>query len=84
MKHLKEALNDIITIHFTVRNSLPLTIGKMQVVENQPYVYGSIKSKLHFVIATKDTKINIVATCVITIIPRVRVGYETVDSKRGT
>ena len=85
MKHLKEALNDIITINFTVRNSLPITIGcKMQVVKNQLCVYHSVKSKLHFVIAAKDTKINIVASCVINnIIPRVQVGYEIVDSERG-
>ena len=77
MKHLKEALNDIITIHFTVRNSLPITIGcKMQVVKNQLCVF-------FFCNSNQKTQ-NIVATCVITIIPRVRVGYETVDSKRGT
>ena len=56
----------------------------MQVVKNQLCVYHSVKSKLHFVIAAKDTKINIVASCVINnIIPRVQVGYEIVDSERG-
>ena len=48
----------------------------MQVVKNQLCVF-------FFCNSNQKTQ-NIVATCVITIIPRVRVGYETVDSKRGT